>query len=165
MAVVGDGAGDWEWVGVGVANKNAPGGRGPVEVRRGGICGRAGDPFTLAPLGLVEGGGREALRVDGLGEGLRLRIGGLLLPTLPACENDREAGMGAMMDMSELSLEAARALAASASTLGTDCSICSVALERGVRCGWCEEGCGDGIVLGRTSMSRSKIADDEERLE
>jgi hypothetical protein len=41
-----------------------------------------------------------------------------------------------MMEISELSLDAARALAASARTLGTDCSICSVAFERGVRCGF-----------------------------
>lgn len=115
---------------------NAPGGRGPVEVRLGVIWGRAGDPLTLGPLGLEDGGGSDTLRPDGLGEGLRLRTGGLLLPTLPACGNVRGAGAGAMTEMSALSLEAARALAASASTLGTDCSICSVALERGVRCGF-----------------------------
>lgn len=71
------------------------------------------------------------------------------------------------MDMSELSVDAARALAASASTLGTDCSSCSVAFERGVRCGfegWWEEKYCEGRALGRVSMSRSKIADEEERL-
>jgi len=133
VATIGEGVGDWEWAVVGVVARNAPGGKGPVEVRLGERCGRPGDPFIL---GLAEDEGRGALRLDGLGEGLRLRIGGLLLPTLPAWEKERDAGAGAMIEMSELSVDAARALAASASTLGTDCSICSVALERGVRCGF-----------------------------
>lgn len=62
---------------------------------------------------------------------------------LAACEKEGGTGAGAMMAMS-LQPAAARTLAASSRTLGTDCWICSVAFERGVRCGllvgWCIDG-------------------------
>lgn len=79
VAVGGEGSGDCEWAVVGVVGRNAPGGSGPVEVRLTG--GRPGDPLTL---GLADVAGRTAFRLPGLGEGLRLRAGGLRLPTLPA---------------------------------------------------------------------------------
>ena len=60
----------------------------------------------------------------------------------------------------------ARIEAALSRTDGTDCSSCSVALERGMRCGfwgwWLECG-GEGFEMG--SMSRSKMADDDECLD
>jgi hypothetical protein len=53
--------------------------------------------------------------------------------------------------------------AALSRTDGTDCSSCSVVFERGMRWGfggwWMELG-GEGLEMG--SMSRSKIADDDE---
>ena len=61
--------------------------------------------------------------------------------------------------------EAVRISAALSSTEGTLCSSCSVALERGMRCGFggCAEVCGgEGHTMG--SMSRSKMAEDDEWL-
>jgi hypothetical protein len=85
VAVVGEGIGDWEWAVVGVTEKKAPGGNGPVDVRLGGTCERTGaDDGDSYTLGLVDDGGSVILRLEGLGEGLLLCIGGLLLPTLPA---------------------------------------------------------------------------------
>jgi hypothetical protein len=60
--------------------------------------------------------------------------------------------------------EAVRISAALSRTEGTLCSMCSVPLLRGIRCGfggW-EEWGGEGEPMG--SMSRSKMADDDEWL-
>jgi hypothetical protein len=62
-------------------------------------------------------------------------------------------------------MDAVRISAALSRTEGTLCSSCSVVFERGMRCGLvgCEEKWGgEGDVTG--SMSRSKIADEEEWL-
>jgi hypothetical protein len=64
---------------------------------------------------------------------------------------------------SEGDSEAVRMAAALSSTEGTLCSSCSVALERGMRCGFggCAVVCGgEGHTMG--SMSRSKMAEDDE---
>ena len=74
-------------------------------------------------------------------------------------------GAGAMMAMS-IQPVTARALAASSRTLGTDCWICSVALERGVRCGllvgWWVDGWGIDDAADKISISRSNMADEDE---
>jgi hypothetical protein len=62
-------------------------------------------------------------------------------------------------------MDAVRISAALSRTEGTLCSSCSVVFERGIRCGFV--GCavkwgGEGDVTG--SMSRSKIADEDEWL-
>lgn len=70
-------------------------------------------------------------------------------------------------------MSSARMAAAASSTDGTECSSCSVVLERGIRWGlggwggWrcpCPCGCGEGERGEMGSMSRSKMAELEEWL-
>ena len=87
----------------------------------------------------------------------------LLLPVLPA--NNPVAGATTLiLSSSREPCGEARIAAALSRTEGTLWSSCSVVLERGVRCGLggrCGYG-GEGEVMG--SMSRSKIADEDECL-
>lgn len=114
------------------------------------------------------------LAARGLGLGLRERklpIGDakplLLLRTVPwSSRPGEDRGAGAMTEIespSSLEVMEVRIEAALSSTEGTDCSMLSVFLERGIR--W-----GSFLPLGATgdrwigSMSRSNIAEDEEWL-
>lgn len=145
--------------------------------------GRAGcEPLLAAPVEVEAVIGRGRVKL-GLGDGrftsilrrlVALGLGLLLLscdigevnplPPPPNGSSDRGATM-AMASSASLSSESAvRISAALSRTVGTAWSSCSVNFPRGMRCGsegWFSRG-GDGVM---GSISRSKIAEDEECLD
>jgi len=142
------------------------GGNGMVAVVGEGI----GEPDDMVPMRPALARRLPIPGRAGLGLGLLLlTICGLLLPIPTPVPNERrlvpvEVGdtIGARTEMSCVPTSE-RTETASASTDGTLCSSASVARERGVRCGLGEwTGC--VVVDGKGSISRSKMADDAERL-
>ena len=120
-------------------------------------------------LGLGEGMLTRTLLRFAVGLGLRLLIWEIgeanpLAPPRPSVSKGTGATM-AMESMTSLSsMSEVRISAALSSTDGTDWSSCSVSLPRGIRCGsaLCATREGGGV---RGSMSRSKMAEDEEFLD
>lgn len=115
------------------------GGKGIVAVDGDGM----GEILEAGPVVTILAEGRRGPieGLAGLGEGLRLRMaGGLRVPTLGLAKERREGvccwGTGARTEISAgVVADSVSTCAASARTLGTDCSIDSVVRHRGVRCG------------------------------